>query len=470
MEFGSVALYMGLGLLVLTNELRRIRSRRPFNLLSVVSLLFLLLYVAVPLVAAVAGPITVRQKFVYQEWGLGDAGTAAILLFSYIACWFGYRMGDRCGKSSANGLLQSPEPRGRLWLIFAVMSLLGILGLIHQMLLVGGGPVQVLTSAAGLRSGAIEVRHPTLFLGHLRYFIATAFVVLFALYLRYTPDEEDRMKRLTFNVVLFSFGLVFVYFAVSGNGLRLFAVPVGLCAAMALFSGPRPNRSGLAVLVSLTVCWVVVSGYAIRPVANPELPESAAASETVTPVAPTRGSKPSHFRSNNAGLPLRVARGLSDSFMHFVAAEQAGFLRFGFLTDIRALPRVILPSQLLNIEEPPAMYRETAEFMLGRPLEEGRAGEEPLGLHGYLLVNLSAPGLLAAFALFGWLLNKLDRSLRPKTRGDPVAWMIFGMVSVTIAEFFRDGVVSLLLIPYMSWWILIAVLFSSRFLASREAV
>jgi len=97
----------------------------------------------------------------------------------------------------------------------------------------------------------------------------------------------------------------------------------------------------------------------------------------------------------------RTIQGLGDSFMHFVAAQHAALWQFGFLRDIAELPLQFVPSQLMGFERPRGMFAETSEFILGRPLEPGLSGEEPLGLHGYILVNFSYFGMLVIFGLLG---------------------------------------------------------------------
>lgn len=90
---------------------------------------------------------------------------------------------------------------------------------------------------------------------------------------------------------------------------------------------------------------------------------------------------------------------MGDSFLHFVAAQNASLWQFGFLSDIWELPLQFVPSQVLGFERPRGMFGKTSAFILGRPLEPGRSGEEPLGLHGYLLVNFSYPGDVFGFLL-----------------------------------------------------------------------
>jgi hypothetical protein len=155
---------------------------------------------------------------------------------------------------------------------------------------------------------------------------------------------------------------------------------------------------------------------------------------------------------------LRTTQGLGDSFMHFVAAEHAALWQFGFLRDLWEIPAQLLPSQVLGFERSRGMFGETSEFILGRPLEPGLSGEEPLGLHGYLLVNFSYLGMFLIFYLGGMGYRALDAALRPAKGGSAISWLIYLWAIIGALEFLREGVLILVLKPRFSWWLAIGIL------------
>lgn len=170
-------------------------------------------------------------------------------------------------------------------------------------------------------------------------------------------------------------GLIFVYYALSTYGRREFLYPMIICLVIWLFAGQRRLWGGLGWLMVLGIIWFMAYSMMIPVAAQPVAAQ---------PVA--------DFLRD---AYLRTIQGLGDSYMHFVAAQYANLWQFGFLSDLWEIPAQFLPSKLLGFERPRGMFGETSEFILGRPLEPGLSGEEPLGLHGYLLVNFSYLGMLA---------------------------------------------------------------------------
>ena len=117
------------------------------------------------------------------------------------------------------------------------------------------------------------------------------------------------------------------------------------------------------------------------------------------------------------------------------------------------------------------MFGRTSEFILGRPLEQGLSGEEPLGLHGYLLVNFSYVGMFVIFYLMGIGYRFVDTLLRPDRGGFALSWLMFFWATTGALEFLREGVLILILKPRLSWWLAMGILicFSRRSSQKRKS-
>jgi hypothetical protein len=151
-------------------------------------------------------------------------------------------------------------------------------------------------------------------------------------------------------------------------------------------------------------------------------------------------------------------QGAGDSFVHFVASQNAKLWQFGFLTDIVNLPRDFFPSQLFGFIRSRNMLGETSEFILGHPLPDGVTGEEPLGLHGYLLVNFGYFGMFICFFVLGLFYKWLDDRFKPAEPKDAVGWLIYWWIVLGFFVYFREGLLIFVLKEHLTWWITIALL------------
>jgi hypothetical protein len=158
---------------------------------------------------------------------------------------------------------------------------------------------------------------------------------------------------------------------------------------------------------------------------------------------------------------INTIQGIGDSFMHFVAMQNAGLWRFGFLQDLIELPLQFVPSRMLGFERGRGVLGETSEFILGHRLNEANTGEEPPGLHGYLLINFGYVGLFALFLVFGFIYRRITRRILPKDNQAMVSWLPYIFILMLGLEFLRDGFLVFLLKSRLSWiltiitWILV---------------
>ena len=427
------SLYLALGVLIVAVEIQRTRVRRPFNALSLFSGAYFLFFVFVPLNVLVLGEAAVRQKYAYQTWSHGDIWTALALMLSYVVFVLGYH---RRGKNEPGvGVGVGPHAiRTVLWLIGGFF-LLGIMALAYHVGLMGG-VIETLQFAPGSRTGEFRLEGQALFVRQFAYFLATAFMLGWAIYV--DTDTTGRAQPPWRHLMLVLLGLVFVYFALSTYGRREFLYPMIICLMIWALAGQRRLWGGLGWLLALSALWFVVYSVMIPATVQPA---------TVQPATDFLWD-----------AYLRTIQGLGDSFMHFVAAEHAALWQFGFLSDLWEMPAQFLPSQVLGFERSRGLLGETSEFILGRPLEPGLSGEEPLGLHGYLLVNFSYLGMFLFFYLGGMGYRVLDAALRPAKGGSAISWLIFMWAIVGALEFLREGVLILVLKPRFSWWLAIGIL------------
>jgi len=162
----------------------------------------------------------------------------------------------------------------------------------------------------------------------------------------------------TNQAMLFFTFVFFTYYALSTGGRRPLIYPVIICYLVISSLG----RGGIKVSAALLGMVFIVAGLGTM----------------IKSIDPGDNWWTVFVMAYNT-----ASQGLGDSYIHFVAAQNADLWQFGFLTDIANLPRDFLPSQLFGFERSRNMLGETSEFILGHPLDEGVSGEEPLGLHGY---------------------------------------------------------------------------------------
>ncbi len=431
------SLYLTLGVLIAAVEIWRIRGGRPIDALFFFNGAYFLFFVFVPLNVLTFGEDVVRQKYAYQTWSHGDGWTALALMLSYVAFVLGYCRKSNVRKAVGVGAGHAIYPA--LWLTGGFLAI-GALSLAYHINL-AGGLIETLKVAPGVRTGEFPLEGQLLFVRQFAYFLATAFMLSWAVYI--DAGKADRKLIGWSRLLLTLLGIVFVYYALSAYGRREFFYPMIICLIVWGLVGQYCKWGGLIWLLVLYGLWFVLYSTWVPVMVQPATVQPA----TVQPATVFVWD-----------AYLRTTQGLADSFMHFVAAQHATMWQFGFLSDLWEIPTQLVPSQVLGFERSRGMIGETSEFILGRPLEQGLSGEEPLGLHGYLLVNFSYFGMFLIFYLMGICYRFLDTMLRPVRGGSAVSWLIFLWVIVGALEFLREGVLMFILKPRLSWWLAIGVL------------
>ena len=458
------SLYLILGALIAAVEIRRIRGGRLIDALFLFNGAYFLFFVFVPLNVLTFGEDVVRQKYAYQTWSHGDVWTAFALMLSYAAFVLGYFRKKNIQKVADDGMGAGEEYAiyPALWLIGGFFAI-GALSLGYHINLVGG-ITQVLKLAPSVRTGEFQLEGSFLFVRQFAYFLVTAFMLSWAVYI--DAGEADRKLRGWCWFLLMLLGILFVYYALSTYGRREFLYTFIICLLVWVLAGRYRKWGGLTWLLALYGLWFVLYSIWIPTTVQPTTVQPTTVQPTT--VQPTTVQPTTEFLWN---AYLRTTQGLADSFMHFVAAQNATLWQFGFLSDLREIPAQFLPSQALGFERSRGMFGETSEFILGRPLEQGLSGEEPLGLHGYLLVNFSYIGMFLIFYLMGAGYRFIDTVLRPDRGGYALSWLMFFWATIGALEFLREGVLILILKPRLSWWLAMGILiwFSWRLSQKRTS-
>lgn len=437
-----VLCYLTLGILIAAVEVRRLTDGRPLDGLSFFNAAYFIFFVFVPLNVLVFGEEAVRQKYAYQTWAHGDFGTYLSLLLTYVVFVRGYfQRGNSCTPFAIVDRCIAAFPV--VPRVAGVFFLIGVAALAYHVSLVGG-VVETLYSSPQVRTGEFKLDGDFLFVRQFGSFLATAFMLYWAVYLDAKSPNQigayGRNSRLLHYLVIALLGTAFVYYALSTYGRREFLYPMLACLVIWALAGRRRLWGSLLWLITFSMLWFWVYSFVIPDAVQPT---------AVQPTTMSNFLRDAYFRTT---------QGFGDSFMHLVAAEHAVLWQFGFLTDLWEMPAQFLPSQVLGFDRPRGMYGETSEFILGRPLQPGLSGEEPLGLHGYLLVNFAYPGMVLLFYLAGIGYRALDAAVRPAQGGSALSWLVFIWPAIGALELLRDGVLVLVIKPHVSWWLALGIL------------
>ena len=437
-----ICLYQALGLLIISVEFHRIQTGRPADALTLFNAAYFVFFVFVPLNIFILGEEAVRQKYVYQTYSYGDLSTIIALIISYATFVGGYFYRGNTSAAVDAKLEWSVDPIAVNWVI-CIFFVIGGLSLTYHISLTGG-IIEALKVSFDVRTGNFPLEGNYLFVRQFSAFLSAAFMLSWA-----RGIDANRKKK--FSMMSYFFlgllGIVFVYYALTTFGRREFLIPIAICILIWTLAGQRREWNIAVLLAALYIIWFYFYSIFIPP-ATPTAPvliPAVAVTEQATEFA--------------WGAYVRTIQGLADSFMHFVAAQHATLWQFGFLADIWEIPSQLVPSQVLGFERPRGMFGETTKFILDKPLEQGKSGEEPLGLHGYLLVNFSYFGMFLIFYLMGIGYRLLDATLRPTRNSSALSWLVFFWATCGALEFLRDGALILIIKPRLSWWLAIGILY-----------
>lgn len=421
-------------------ELPRRFHGKPIDALSVFNVSYFVLYAVVPINVICLGEDVVRQRYAYEKFGYGNAYTALALMGSYILFCLGYWVKSGSDSRSNSGGAFSLQGAAHVAkIIFFIGALLTAIYVVQI-----GGVSEAVSTAADVRSGKIPIESKYIFYRHFAPFSADAFV-LFCVLLMAKKVKETKITRgdKVFLVCAFVF---FAFYALTTAGRRPFIYPILSCFLVYWSVEKRVLKKTLllAFVLIFVIAGIGTMLGTIGPVENPRA------------LLELTYNDPALLGIVYYG----AMQGMGDSFMHFVAAQNANLWQFGFLTDIVNLPRDFLPSRLLGFERNQQVYDDINEFMLGYRIPEGFTGGELLGLHGYLLVDFGYVGMFAWFFVFGLLYKWMHARFMPAEPKDAVGWLIYWWLVLGFFAYFREGFLGFVLKDQLTWWITTALLFS----------
>jgi hypothetical protein len=444
----TIVIYILLGLLIVVLEFRRHSSGKPIDAMTAFNCYYFVLFVFVPINVAYFGVEVIRQPYAYETFGHGDAFTALSLFFCYALFCLGYRVksSNRSEIAARGGKDYFPLKNSAY--VAKIIFLFGVLLTVVYIIQMGG-IMEVIYRAAEVRSRELVFESKYIGYRHLSQFSADAFVLFFAVII----GKKVRKTSITTRDKLFLLCtfVFFVYYALSTGGRRPFIYPLIICYLVYLSVGGRVKKVAVAAFVVIFAIAGLGSMLgALDTVENvPALVELA--------------------RDNieNRWVLVEIAydnatQGLADSFIHYVGAQKASLWQFGFMTDIVNLPRDFFPSRILGFERAMHMYGDTTEYFTGQAFDEDMPGGEPLGLHGYLLVNFGYVGMFVLFFLFGRFYKWIHDRFKPAEPHDAVGWLVYWWIVLGFFVYFRDGVLIFVLKEQLTWWITIALLVHYR--------
>jgi hypothetical protein len=444
MNLLALYIYLSLGILIVCLELRRRSTGKGLDAMTVFNCYYFVLFVLVPINVICLGEDVVRQRYAYERFGYGDEFTALSLFFSYIFFCLGYWLKSTKSRNpagSGGGSYFSLRDSMRVAkIIFFVGVLLTAIYVVQM-----GGILEVIRRANEVRLGEFVVESKYIGYRFFSQFSADAFVLFSAVLI----GKKVRKIKITAGdrVFLACAFVFFVYYALSTGGRRTFIYPITLCYLVYSSVGGRTKKvAAAAFAVIFVIAGLGTMIVAMDPVDNiPALVGMALNSDA-------------KWQALFAILYDNASQGLADSFIHFVGSQKADLWQFGFLTDIVNLPRDFFPSRLFGFERNLHMYGETTEYFTGSAIVEGVSGVEPLGLHGYLLVNFGYGGMIALFFFLGLFYKWIHTRFKPADPKDAVGWLVYWWVVLAFFVYFREGVLIFVLKAQLTWWVTIALL------------
>lgn len=424
--------YVFLGLLIGGVELRRRFKRAPVDAFSVFNALYFIFFVFAPINVIYFDDLAVRQKYAFDTFGGGDEYTALTLIVTYILFCFGKSIEL---KASRKNHQKQTYVLSRSTQVATTIFFFGVVAMGAHITRVGG-VIEVILMAQALRAETL-IHSPWLWLNFFSQFLADAFVLLCTVMIGKRTELEKLPKRYYLALLIVFIG--FVYYVLSTGGRRSFIYPILIVYLIHLSIKGRIEPVKTAGILSLIL--------------------GAAGLGTVLLSAVTTGIQFSEGWGETLESGYFIAvQGLADTYIHFIGAQHAELWQFGFLSDLVSLPMDFFPSQLLGFERAQGMLGETSEYFLGKPLQDGFSGEEPLGLHGYLLVNFGYIGMCFVFFALGFGFQRLDEKLRPTVLHDSVGWLVYWWVFFGFFVYFREGAVIFVIKTHLTWWVTIVLL------------
>ncbi|MFZ5498854.1 MAG: hypothetical protein ACOY6N_07370, partial [Pseudomonadota bacterium] len=281
-------LYITLGVLIASVEIRRVQRGQPFNSLTLFNGAYFLFYVFVPLNVLAFGGDAVRQKYAYQTWSHGDHWTALVLIATYAVFVMGYSR--ESVEQRKQFFAARYDIRIAIWLIVA-FTMLGTVSLAYHISLVGG-VVEALQFAPAVRTGEFQLAGNVLFVRQFAAFSATAFMLAYAIYIDLYASDMRSPKQTSYawcGLLLVPLGIVFIYYALSTYGRREFLYPIIICLIVWSLAGNRRAWWGFSWLLGLSIFWFLFYSFIIPALFHSQfvISQDAATTQAATTQAAT---------------------------------------------------------------------------------------------------------------------------------------------------------------------------------------
>ena len=441
--------YIVFGLVVLLFLWNAIRTKQEGGII-----LFHLLngafFAAYPVSLLLLGKIATRQVYVFDRFGAGTALTLVSLASCYFLFLVGYYYSSNLSQpSNSPDNLNDSYINKIILYVGLIYLLIGLIGYLYQIVQLGGLQ-EALAKAACVRTSICGLDGKFVFLRQLNPFFGTGFVLLWCWYCAQTDKTQRGIITQTLGLVILT--AVYAYLSALTNGRRDFYYPIFMCFAALLLSrrlgkllDARVVLGMICIFLAILIWWLLArkgSSAYVQVVQNVQQAECAFDSPVIRYFC---------FASIN------TIQGFGDTFMHYVAMQNTELWQFGFLRDIRELPLQFVPSRLFGFERGKGVLADTSEFILGYRLSETTTGEEPPGLHGYLISNFGYIGLIFWFFIFGVIFKKISSRFRPVSSENPVKWTPYVFVLMLALELLRDGFMAFILKSRASWILFILV-------------
>ena len=441
----SIALYLVTSLAILAVEF--LRSKRvAVDALTLINLLYFLMYCFVPLNINILGEDAFRQRNALLAFGPGDEFHATVILVAYLLILAGYFASARGGV--LNGKVSLDFGPRSVRTVSIVLLILGLVGFGVRLAEVGS-IYDTLIYSAVIRVGDITIdskfAFTWIFLG----------APLAGLMLLWASQYDSRLNALSKDppsgwnkaiLVLYAILAGLCYVAASGRR-DLLIVPL----LMLFVHANVRNRLPVRWLVLLGLFGFVLLSYA------PPLMFGLA-----------YGDLDRTFGGDWLG-PLQAAyqvtvQILGDGYIHWVGTSTVPVGKMGFFEDLANLPSKFLPSRLLGFERSRDILGDTSTLFNGIDLRGFAApGEdEPPGFFGYFFLNLGLAGVILGAFAYGLVAGLITRLLSPSDPRKSVAWLMYWWVAFAWCGFLRDGYLEFILKERLAWWIALGLLLMHR--------
>ena len=435
----EVTIYILLGVICFAVSALIIRKGRDDYALLVFNAIYFIMFAFYPINLVIFGESVLRQKYIFERFGYGDTATALVLLVCYLLFVAGYFFAEKHKRLKTRQRKVNIERNIFVVRLVIAFSFIGLIGLTYHIIQTGG-IFKSIEMASCVRGSTCGLDGDFVFLRQLQGFLVTAFMLYWVSY--WSQNALNKKKSAIANIILLALSILFIFYALSTWGRREFLYPVFMLFIVASISGNLKPKIITNLLLMVVIWWGLSFDSSTSFLHSQEIATQEIATQEIAFI---------YLKT----VYFQTLQGIGDSFMHFIAMENADLWQFGFSTDLLELPYQFLPSRLLGFERADVMRDEITVYMLGHQLELGHSGEEPPGLHGYIITNFSHYGLYVFFFIFGAIFNRLHQIIQPMRKSDMVGQLVYIMAFVMVFEFMREGSLALVLKSRLSWMIMI---------------